>query len=66
MAVDGTGRKLEKQIKAAEKLGISCVLFIGDRELKDGLFTLKNIDTGEEEKRSLEAIANLVREHRKQ
>jgi histidyl-tRNA synthetase len=66
VAVDGTGRKLEKQIKAAEKLGISCVLFIGDRELKDGLFTLKNIDTGEEEKRSLEAIANLVREHRKQ
>lgn len=64
-AVDYTGRKLDKQIKAADKKGINYVLFIGDKELEDEQFTLKNLKTGAEEKHSLQRIVSTVKDHRK-
>lgn len=48
VAVDLSGRKLDKQIKAAEKKGIKNVLFVGEEELKSRRFKLKNLDTGDE------------------
>lgn len=48
VAVDLSGRKLDKQIKSAEKKGIKNVLFVGEEELKTQRFKLKNLDTGEE------------------
>lgn len=50
VAVDLTGRKLDKQIKTAEKKGIQQVLVIGEEELKTGEYKLKNLATGQEEK----------------
>lgn len=49
VAVDLSGRKLDKQIKNAEKKGIKQVLFVGDEEIKSGQYKLKNLDTGKEE-----------------
>ncbi len=49
VAVDLSGRKLDKQIKTAEKKGVKQVLFVGEEELKTGQFKLKNLDTGKDE-----------------
>jgi histidyl-tRNA synthetase len=54
--VDISGRKLDKQIKTAIKKKISCVLFVGDKELAEELFTFKNLSTETEEKLSLSKI----------
>lgn len=50
VAVDLSGRKLGDQIRAADKKGIRHVLVIGEDELKSGRFTLKDLDTGKEQK----------------
>jgi histidyl-tRNA synthetase len=54
--VDISGRKLDKQIKTAVKKKISRVLFVGDQELAEEVFTLKNLSTETEEKLSLSKI----------
>ncbi len=56
VAVDLSGRKLGDQFKTADKKGITQVLVIGEDELKTGKFTLKNLDTGKEQKLSPDAI----------
>ncbi len=64
VAVDLSGRKLGDQLKTADKKGITYVLVIGEQELADGQFTLKNLHTGAEEKHGLERIVSIVRDHR--
>lgn len=49
VAVDSTDRKLDKQIKAADKKGIKHVLFVGEEELASGTYRIKNLQTGKEE-----------------
>ncbi len=56
VAIDLSGRKLGDQFKTADKKGITQALVIGDEELKTGKFTLKNLDTGKEQKLSPDAI----------
>ena len=58
--LDVTGRKLDKQIKTAVKKLIPFVLFVGEDEVKSGQFTLKNTETAEEQKLTLEEIADIV------
>lgn len=53
VAVDFSGRKLDKQIKTAEKKGIKQVLFVGEQELASGEFKVKNLLTGEQDSISL-------------
>jgi histidyl-tRNA synthetase len=65
VAVDLSGRKPEKQIKAADKKGIHYVLFIGERELEEEIFVLKNIVTGEEERHGISRITSIVKDYRK-
>ncbi len=61
LAVDTTGRKVEKQIKAASKKGIEHVIFIGETELADKRYKLKNLVSGKEDSHSVERIvANLL------
>ncbi len=60
LAVDGTGRKPEKQLKAAIKKGIKHVLFIGESELSSKQFMLKDLQTGEEGRHSLQRIVSIV------
>ncbi len=40
-------RKMQKRAKYAEKLKIPFVLFVGEDEVKDNIFSLKNFNTGE-------------------
>lgn len=53
VAVDLSGRKLDKQIKTAEKKGIPKVIFVGEAELKSGNYTVKDLRSGEESTFSL-------------
>ena len=64
VAVDYSGRKLDKQIKSAEKLGVHYVLFVGEAEIQSGQFSLKNIQTGAEERHGLQRIVSIVRDYR--
>lgn len=65
VAVDPSGRKAEKQIKQAAKKGIRYMLFIGENELKDQQFTLKDIVSGEEERHSLQRVVTIIKDFRK-
>lgn len=60
LAVDTTGRKIALQIKSASKKGIRYVLFVGNNELEETQFNLKNIDTGDEQKLGIERIISTV------
>jgi histidyl-tRNA synthetase len=49
LAVDSSGRKLDVQIKHAAKSGVKYALFIGEKELADGKFKLRDLAKGQEE-----------------
>ncbi|MCX6725659.1 MAG: histidine--tRNA ligase [Candidatus Saccharibacteria bacterium] len=61
VAVDTSGRKPGDQIKNAVKKNINFVLFIGDKELADGKFSLKNLADGQESNISVEEAASAVK-----
>ncbi len=61
VAVDLSGKKLEKQIKTADKKGIKNVLFVGEEEIRTKQFKLKNIQLGTERAVSIAEIAKIVR-----
>lgn len=65
VAVDLSGRKPDKQIKAAAKKGIHYVLFIGERELQEEIFVLRNITTGDEERHGMPRIISLIEDYRR-
>jgi len=54
--VDITGRKLDKQLKTALKKLIPNILFIGESEVEQGLYTLKNLANETEEKLTVQEI----------
>lgn len=64
VAVDPGGRKPEKQIKVAVKKGIHYALFIGEREIKNEQFEIKNLLTGVSESHSLARIVSIVKDYR--
>lgn len=64
VAVDVSGRKLDKQIKTAEKKGIKHVAFIGSEEIANKVYKLKNIQTGEEYSLSLARLISKVKDAR--
>ncbi|MDZ7744911.1 MAG: histidine--tRNA ligase [Candidatus Saccharibacteria bacterium] len=64
VAVDSSGRKADKQIKAAVKQGIRHAVFIGEKELDNQQFTLKDLKTGQEEAHSLQKIVSIVKDYR--
>ncbi len=58
---DFSYRKLEKEIKSAEKKGIENILVLGENEIREKRFILKNIFSGDEKKDlSLEDIFNSI------
>lgn len=65
VAVDSSGRKIDKQLKAANKLGIRYVIFIGYQELALEQFKYKDLLTGKEETHSLERIASMIKDYRR-
>lgn len=49
VAVDATERKMDKKIKSAAKAGYPYVLFVGETEIEQGEFRIKNLETGQED-----------------
>lgn len=66
VAVDATGRKPGQQIKVADKKGIHYALFIGERELTDEMFELRNLVTGDEERHGIARIVSLLKDYRRE
>lgn len=64
VAVDMSARKIDKQIKNADKKSVEFVIFLGETELASEQYRLKNIRTGTEETHGLERIVSVVRDHR--
>lgn len=65
VALDITGRKLDKQIKAAVKLGVPYMLFVGAKELEEELYSFKDVATEKEQKLSFERIVTTVADYRR-
>jgi histidyl-tRNA synthetase len=65
LAVDASGRKADKQLKSAIKSGARYVLFIGDKELDEGQYPIKNLETGVEEKHGLQRLVSVIKDYRK-
>lgn len=64
VAVDTTGRKLDKQIKTAEKKGIKYVVFVGEQEVQSGQYRVKNIVSGDEQTLSVARLIALIKDKR--
>ena len=59
VAVEYTNRKTDKMIKSAVKAEIPHLLFVGEKELNEQKFTLKNVATQEEQKMRIDEIIKL-------
>jgi histidyl-tRNA synthetase len=64
LAVDISGRKMDKQFRTAEKKGIHYVIIIGEDELKNQQYTIRNLQTGEEEKHGISRIVSIIEDYR--
>ena len=56
------GGKMKKKMKYADKWRIPFVIIIGEEERTTGLYTLKNMKTGEQFKLSLEDAIRTIRQ----
>ncbi|HTE21581.1 MAG TPA: histidine--tRNA ligase [Candidatus Limnocylindria bacterium] len=65
LAIDTTGRKPDKQIKTAVKKNIHYALFIGEKELDDEQYVLKNLMTGTDERHGVERTVSLIKDYRR-
>jgi histidyl-tRNA synthetase len=54
--IDLMGRSLNRQLEYVNKAGIPYVVFVGEKELKAGRFTLKDMKKGKQEELPLEKI----------
>lgn len=63
--VDITGRKIDRQLKTAVKKKIPYMIFVGDDELRSGIYALKDTATTEEEKLAPERIVARVKDRRR-
>lgn len=64
VAVDLSDRKPDKQIKTAVKKNLRYAMFIGENELKEEQYIVKNLQTGVEETHSLARIVSIVKDYR--
>lgn len=65
VAVDITGRKLDKQMKAGIKMNVPYLMFVGEKELGEELYKLKDVASADEKTLSLERIVTTVEDHRR-
>ena len=52
--------KIKKQMNYANKKGVPFVLMIGENELKEGKFLLKDMNTGNQQKLGIQDIINYL------
>jgi histidyl-tRNA synthetase len=65
VALDPTGRKPDKQIKAAVKKGIHYAIFIGEKELSEQQYEVRNLITGQSERHGISRIVSIIKDYRK-
>lgn len=65
VTVDSSGRKTDKQLKSAIKNDVHYVLFIGEKELEQEQYPIKNLHSGIEEKHGLQRIVSIVKDYRR-
>ena len=63
--LDITGRKLDKQLKTAIKKNVPYILFVGEEELTNEVYTFKDTATAEEQKLSFERVVSTVKDRRR-
>jgi histidyl-tRNA synthetase len=63
--VDFSGRKIDRQIKSIVKKNIPFMVFVGQEEVTNQVFTLKDVSTEAEEKLSPERIVAKVKDYRR-
>ena len=56
VSVDLTDKKIGDQIKNANRQKVPNIICIGEDEVKSEIYTLKNLESGEEKKLKLEEI----------
>jgi len=60
--LDTSGRKIDRQIKIAIKKSIPYILFIGEDEVKNEVYTIKDIAKSQEHKLKIDQIVKLINE----
>jgi len=65
VAVDTTARKIDKQIKSAVKQRVNYLLFVGENELKDQVYRLKDVKSEHEETLGFERVVTTVKDRRR-
>lgn len=63
--IDVTGRKLDKQIRSAVRKQIPYMVFVGEKEVDEETYPLKNVKTSEEQRVSFERIVTTVKDRRR-
>lgn len=63
--VDITDRKFDRQLKAVLKKQIPFIVFVGDDEVKSGIYPFKDTASSEEQKLSFERIVSAVKDRRR-
>ncbi len=66
VAVDKTDRKIDRQIRTAVKQKINYLLFVGEQEVRDEMYRLKDVASETEEVLSLSRIVSTVKDRRRQ
>lgn len=64
--LDITGRKIDKQIKTAVKKGIPFLLFVGQKELDEETYALKDVLNEKEHKLSFSRLVTTIKDYRHQ
>lgn len=64
VAVDITGRKLDKQIKSAVKMDVPFLIFVGEQELAEERFNVKVTETSVEHKLGFERMVAMIHDRR--
>lgn len=64
ISVDATDRKLDKKLKSAAKNGTRYVIFVGENELAENQFSMKDLVTGKEEKHAPERLVSAIKDFR--
>jgi histidyl-tRNA synthetase len=63
--LDITDRKLDRQIKTAVKKNIPYILFVGEDEVREEIYTLKDTRSTEEQKLGFSRIVSLIQDRRR-
>mgnify|MGYP000847249058 FL=1 len=62
--IDFSDRKLDKKIQSISKKGIKFCVFVGDEELEEEIYTLKNLEDFSEEKLGIARIVSIIKDSR--